>query len=364
LEQKNPVITLSGADLSGVFVPADSNLSYADLSGTDLSGANLSDANLSTSYLMATDLHDANLSRATLSFSDLGLADLSDANLSDADLTLAQLNDADLSGTDLTGADLWQADLSDAKGGVTEKTLGREAGYVGDTTMPDGHVSGVHMTGGGKWGDYPSGKIPPGTPGMEIPAGEYNSDEFVPAFHFEADKGWEATGDLEATDYIALAVEVEVKGGEYYSDKGGLFITNPSYVFDPSNLSEQKEIPAPESTDTWVSWFQELQEHPNLDISEPIPVTVGSAPGTQIDVTVASTPENYPKKTCYGQVCIPLYYTNYNGVAVFEDRTERFYIFDVGEEMVIANVSIPVDESKEFTSKARKLLNTLEWKGV
>ena len=33
LEQKDPVITLSGADLSGVSVPADTNLSYADLSG-------------------------------------------------------------------------------------------------------------------------------------------------------------------------------------------------------------------------------------------------------------------------------------------------------------------------------------------
>jgi uncharacterized protein YjbI with pentapeptide repeats len=133
LEQKNPVITLSGASLSGVFVPDDTNLSYADLSGTDLSGADLSDANLGTTYLMATDLHDANLSRATLSFSDLGLADLSDANLSDADLTQADLQDADL-----TGADLWEADLTDAKGGVTEKTLARQAGYVGDTTMQTG----------------------------------------------------------------------------------------------------------------------------------------------------------------------------------------------------------------------------------
>jgi uncharacterized protein YjbI with pentapeptide repeats len=343
LEQKNPVITLSGADLSGVFVPADTNLSYADLSGTDLSGANLSDANLSTAYLMATDLHEANLSRATLSFSDLGLADLSDANLSDADLTLAQLNDADLSGTDLTGADLWQADLSDAKGGVTEKTLGRQAGYVGDTTMPDGHMSGVHMTGGGKWGDYPSGRIPPGTPGMNIPAGEYNSDEFVPAFHFEVDEGWQAPGIPETTDYISL--KVGLKGEESFSETE-LIITNPSYVWD---ASEQKEIPAPENVDKWVSWFQ---EHPNLETSELKPVSVGSASGMQIDVTPKSTTE------------VALYNTQNSGLYAFEGRIERFLVVSVGDETVVVNVSASVDKSKEFFSKAQKLLDTLEWKGV
>ena len=120
LEQTNPVINLRGANLRRISVPADTNLSYADLSGTNLSKADLSRANLSTSYLMATDLHHANLSRATLSYSDLGLADLRDANLSEADLTLAQLDNANLSGTVLTGADLWQADLNDAEG-VTKK---------------------------------------------------------------------------------------------------------------------------------------------------------------------------------------------------------------------------------------------------
>jgi hypothetical protein len=363
LEQKNPVITLSGADLSGVSVPADTNLSYADLSATDLSGADLSDANLSTAYLMATDLHDANLSRATLSFSDLGLADLSDANLSDADLARVKLNDADLTDTDLTGADLWRADLSDAKGGLTEKTLAEQAGYVGDTTMPDGDMSGIHTT-GTKWGEYPSGKLPPGIPGMKVPTDEYNSDEFVPAFHFEVDKGWEGAGLVETTDTMSLAVGVEVDDqGQFVSSEGELIITNPSYVLDASNLREQEEIPAPESTDKWVSWFQVLQEHYNLDTSEPIPKNVGSASGIQLDVTVASAPQNYPKG-CGSQPCVKLYNTNYTWVGAYEGRTERFLILDVGEETVVVNLSIPEDNSKEFSSKAKKLLNTVVWKGV
>ena len=55
---------------------------------------------------------------------------------------------------------------------------------------------------------------------MKIPDGEYNSDEFVPAFHFVVDKGWEATGDLEAPDYFALAVGVKVKKHKRDSKEG------------------------------------------------------------------------------------------------------------------------------------------------
>jgi hypothetical protein len=143
---------------------------------------------------------------------------------------------------------------------------------------------------------------------------------------------------------------------------GQLIITNPSYVLDASNLREQEEIPAPESTDKWVSWFQELQEHYNLDTSEPIPTNVGSASGIQLDVTVASAPENYPKGC--SQPCVKLYNTNYSWVGAYEGRTERFLILDVGEETVVVNLAFPEDNSKEFSSKAKKLLNTVVWKGV
>ena len=271
-------------------------------------------------------------------------------------MSLASLNDTDLSGADLSGAFLRGADLSDAKG-ITQDTLAEQAGYLGETIMPDGHESAAFTVRSGE--EYPSGKIPPGPPGTRIPAGEYNSDEFVPAFHFEVGEGWETTEALEATDYIALAVGVTVKEGQYASSEGEVLITNPLYVLDASNLSEQKEIPAPESTDKWVSWFQ---EHPNLDISEPIPVTVGSVTGQQIDVTVASTPENYPQVCGQGQPCVDLYYTNFTGVVAFEGRTERFVILDVGEETVVVNVSAPADKRKEFFSKAQKLLETVEWK--
>jgi hypothetical protein len=350
IEQKNPVINLSGANLSGVSVPTEANLSYADLSGTDLSDANLSTANVSTAYLTATNLHNANLSRATLSFSDLGLADLSDANLSDVDLTQAKLNDAVLTDADLTGAHLWRTDLTDAKG-VTQDTLEKQARYVGKTTMRDGHVAQILTTNfpGEK---YAPGKIPAGFAGVPLPDGEYDSDEFVPAFHFEVDEGWQSTGLLEETDFIALGIQVEVDiRGQFASTEGELSIINPSHVLDASNLREQKEIPAPENADGWVSWFK---KHPKLETSEPIPKNVGSASGMQVDATLTSTPENY----------VDLYASNFTTISAYADRMERFIIVDVGEETVVVNVSAPADKPQEVFSKAKKLLATVEWTDV
>ena len=342
IQDKNPVINLSGANLSDVVVPADTNLSYTDLAGTDLTGADLSDANLSTAYLTATDMSHADLSRATLSYSDLGLADLSDANLSDADLTQAKLNDTD---------------LSDAKG-VTQNSLVERVGYVGETIMPDGHESEV-LTTSSKWGEYPSGKIPPGVLGMQIRAGEYDSDEFVPAFHFEVGEGWQAAGGVEATDLMSLAVGVEVQGQELTSTEGDLVFTNPSYVFTASNPSDQKKIPAPETADGWVSWFK---EHPKLDASKPRSVSVGGVSGMQIDTTLTSTPGTYPQY-CF-LPCMDLYDTTQGELFVYKGRVERFLIVDLGEETVVVEVSAPADKPKEFFSKAQKLLDTVEWKDV
>jgi hypothetical protein len=222
------------------------------------------------------------------------------------------LNDTDLTGADLTGADLWRADLSDAKG-VTQDTLVEQAGYVGETTMPDGRYRRGVLTTGSKWGEYPSGKIPPGTPGMRIRAGEYDSDEFVPAFHFEVGEGWQAPGTLEATDYIALGLDVETEKGKYLSERSERIVTNPLSIFKARNLSEREPIPAPENADKWVSW---LQQHPNLETSEPKPVSVGGASGMQIDVTDVSPPENSSE--------VPLLSTTFHGLILVPDlRKER-----------------------------------------
>jgi hypothetical protein len=115
VEGRDPIIRLSGADLSGANLGANP---YP----IDLRGANLSRANLS----------DANLSYAALPEVDLSGAILVGANLSHADLL-----DTDLSGANLSGANLSHADLSGARG-VTMEQLEKQAEALKGAIMPDG----------------------------------------------------------------------------------------------------------------------------------------------------------------------------------------------------------------------------------
>jgi uncharacterized protein YjbI with pentapeptide repeats len=134
VDGRDPIIGLSGADLSNT-----KGLAQANLEGANLSEANLRDADLTQANLRDADLSGANLSGASLSFADLrgarvGVArlrvvsgdfvqfinadlsdaDLTQANLRDANLTQANLSNADLSGADLSNADLREANLSNA----------------------------------------------------------------------------------------------------------------------------------------------------------------------------------------------------------------------------------------------------------
>jgi WD domain, G-beta repeat len=188
-----------------------------------------------------------------------------------------------------------------------------------------------------------------------LPAGygaqEHVTDEFEPAFRFEVGKDWEFAAP-ETTNELSLWSRPE--GGD-------LIFTNPRHVFDSSNLSELKELPAPDNAAEWVSWFQ---RHPNLDTSKPVPVSVGGASGKRIDVTYASTPENYPRDYCGEEPCVPLYPTSESGIVSYDGWKDRFVIVDVGEETVLIDVAAPAETFDAFFPKAQKVLDTVEWKGA
>src|SRR5215207_3754330 len=147
------------------------------------------------------------------------------------------------------------------------------------------------------------------------------ADLFDPAFQFEVGTGWNAS--RETPDSVAMGT----------GPKGGVIsFTNPQYydyVFDPSNLSEAKGVPAPENAKEWLSWFQ---RHPNLDTSKPVPVSVGGASGMRIDVTASSTPENFARKVCSPEPCVPLYQTTWGPIFASPPGTgkDRYIIVDVG----------------------------------
>jgi WD40 repeat protein len=180
----------------------------------------------------------------------------------------------------------------------------------------------------------------------------YVTVDFEPAFSFEIGVDWEYMAP-ETTNKLWIGTEPE---GVQLTEGGQLIFTNPRHVFDPSNLSELKELPEPENADEWVSW---LQRHPNLDTSKPVPVSVGGASGKRIDVTYASTPENYPRDYCGEQPCVPLF----SHMVSYGEWTDRFVIVDAGEETVVIDAAAPEDKFDEFLPKAQKVLDSVEWKG-
>jgi uncharacterized protein YjbI with pentapeptide repeats len=114
VDGRDPIIGLSGADLSNV-----KGLDQANLEGAKLNEANLSDADLSFA-----NLRDAYLSNA--------YTDLSNANLYGADLRDTNLSDANLNSANLT-----YASLAYAKG-ITNEELEQQAKSLERATMPNG----------------------------------------------------------------------------------------------------------------------------------------------------------------------------------------------------------------------------------
>jgi hypothetical protein len=93
-------------------------------------------------------------------------------------------------------------------------------------------------------------------------------------------------------------------------------------------------------------------------------VSVGGASGMRIDVTASSTPENYPKKFCGAEPCVPLYpISDGSSINSTEGWKDRFVIMDVGGQTVLIDVAAPADKFEEFLPKAQEVLDTVEWKG-
>jgi uncharacterized protein YjbI with pentapeptide repeats len=316
-------VDLSTIDLNGAILEdaqlSEANLSNAQLSEANLSGANLSGANLSGAFLSGANLSGANLSGAFLDAADLRAADLRDADLSDADLFGADLRDADLSYADLSGVE-----------GVTKEMLEQQAKSLRSATMPDGTVLSER----------------------------YATREFEPALSLELGHGWqlEESGVQETPDILFI-------GGPRGSEqRASLKFTSPVRVFDPSTPGEQKEVPAPDNADGWVSWFQ---KHPNLYASEQGPMSVGGKSGVRIDVTTpVTTPENSSAVYCRGVPCVLLFSAGGAYIVSYGGTKDRFVIVDdVEGKTVVIHISAPAGKFDEFLPKAQKVLESVEWNG-
>jgi uncharacterized protein YjbI with pentapeptide repeats len=347
------------ADLSGA------NLSRADLreailSGVDLKGANLSGADL-RGVMMPPDFHNAkqtgwlkieaecatadipifetypqlpegtvatNLEGAFLTDgTKMQKADLRAANLRGSRLSAANLSDALVEGANLEGAKLKEAILEDAS------LIGANLEHA---TVRDKQLNAAKSI-----------------EGAIMPNGTITSEEFEPALSFSvSDDGWRLAYP-DTSDALFIA---DLEGNE-------LIFASPLRVLDPSNLSDPKEVPAPENAEEWASWFQ---NHPHLDSSEPVQASVGGASGVRIDVTATSVPNNYRRNYCAGPPpCVPLFLHSNNArvIASSVGYKDRFVIVDVEGESVVIDVAAPVDEFDAVLPKAQKVLETVEWVG-
>ena len=185
---------------------------------------------------------------------------------------------------------------------------------------------------------------------------DYVTDEFEPAFRLEfGAAGWAWEVSRETADEVLM---------RYVPDfEGGLLFTSPLHVFDPSNLSERKEVPAPETVHEWVSWFQ---SHPKLKTSNPVPESVGGVSGMRIDVTCVPWPRDAPDRYILRPSCSPPFPIRAGGFSFSTQGAEvkdRYIIVDVRGETVLINVATQTQERKfdEFLPIAQKVLDTVKW---
>jgi len=327
--------SLENADLAGV------DLENADLSGAHLRGANLKNANLDNANLEGADVRRVNMNDATLAHANMHNVDAFKANLSwallwdtnlsgrNTYLSNTNLRYAYLDGANLSGAELTYADLSDASH-VTQKQLDSCKSLEG-TTMPNGL----------KYADWLKGK-------------DYVTDEFEPAFRIEfGEEGWAWKVSRQTADEVRMRYVPE-----YW---GKIVIARRLHVFDPSNLSERKKVPAPETVHEWVSWFQ---SHPNLETSKPVPESVGGVSGMRIDVTCVPLPQ---EDASSGQElpCSPPFPIREGSILTPGGEVkDRYIIVDVRGETVLIDVAAETEgKFDEFLPKAQKVLDSVEWKG-
>jgi hypothetical protein len=281
--------------------------------------------------------------------------------LTAADLQGARLEGVDLSTIDLSGTDLSGADLSRAEGVITRE-LEQQATPLSlqGATMPDGTVRPER----------------------------YVTREFEPALSFTiSDEEWEFKPP-ETPNLISFSEPEERRIGLN-------FISPVNHVFDPSNPSELKEVPAPDNAAEWASWFQ---KHPNLDpISKPDPMKVGGKSGMGIDVTytredssaayrprqpfstsgtllglLALAPRPLPLRPeslspagyCDGVPCVYLFPAGDSSIISYGGTKDRFIIVDVSKgETVIIQGSAPTRTFNEVLQRAQKVIDSVEWKG-
>jgi len=186
----------------------------------------------------------------------------------------------------------------------------------------------------------------------KLDPGAYRTEDFEPAFSFEVGEGW-STDLPEAYDLLLITRTDE--GGPL-----GFANVREALVYKPTRTGSNTYM-----TDVpkdMVGWFR---GHPYLETQGTDQVEVGGIEGVRLDLVVGDLPEGHHSEWC-GSGCVNLIRFNSGGPPLTlwkEDKARLIVLEDVEGETVVTGFAMPASEFDDHAPEARKVLDTVDWRG-
>jgi hypothetical protein len=181
--------------------------------------------------------------------------------------------------------------------------------------------------------------------------GRYATKEFGHPVSFRVGKGW-AMNNPEKKDHFSIYSRAFANSDK---DPGAvLTFVDVRTIFDAKEPTEDNIHPAPKDL---LAWFR---RHPRLDISNPVPTTVGGVPAERFDASVTSLPEERLDEC---PDCLPVFGLRFGEpISVVKGFEQRIVLVeDSGAESVAIILYAPPDRFDEYLAKAQGVLNTVSW---
>ena len=211
-------------------------------------------------------------------------------------------------------------------------------------------LGGVAACGGGGAPEEAKPSPLPEEP-RKLGPGTYRTEDFEPPFSFRVGEGW-STSLPEEYDDLRITRGHETGGLGFANLRGARF-------FEPTKTGTPYMADVPKDV---AGWFQ---EHPYLRTSEPEPTRVGGVEGLRFDVIVGDLPEGHSGEC--GSDCVDLFRFSSGGqrpFALWEGSKLRLFVLeDVEGEKIIMGFGGPVAEFDEHAPEARKVIDTVQWRG-
>jgi hypothetical protein len=182
--------------------------------------------------------------------------------------------------------------------------------------------------------------------------GRYATEEFEPSLSFRVGKGW-AMNNPEKKDHFSIYSRAFA--GSDKEPGAVLTFVDVRTIFDAKEPTEDNIHPAPKDL---LAWFR---HHPRLDISEPVPTTVGGVPAKRFNASVTSLPKERLDEC---PDCLPVFGLRYGEpISIVKGFDQRIVLVeDVGAESVAIILYGPPDRFDEYLSKAQGVLNSVSWR--